>query len=147
MNQPVLDPLMQQEVYKLLHEAKAAGTTIFFSSHIISEVEAIAERLVIIRDGVIIEEAAPEQLVNMKLRRYRIRFRKAVPPVEVINLAGVTLIDQPNENEIILQIEGEVDQLIKTLASYPVSDCSRHCRWKKSFWPTIMGKRRKHNVG
>jgi ABC-2 type transport system ATP-binding protein len=144
-----LDPLMQQEVYKLLHEAKAAGTTIFFSSHIISEVEAIAERLVIIREGVIIEEAAPEQLVNMKLRRYRIRFRKAVPPVEVINLAGVTLIDQPNENEIILQIEGEVDQLIKTLASYPVSDLqSEHLSLEEVFLAYYQGaKGGKHNVG
>jgi ABC-2 type transport system ATP-binding protein len=44
-----LDPLMQQEVYRLLKEARQAGTTVFFSSHIIGEVEAIADRIAIIR--------------------------------------------------------------------------------------------------
>ncbi|NLZ94070.1 MAG: ABC transporter ATP-binding protein [Firmicutes bacterium] len=117
-----LDPLMQQEVYRLLREAKADGTTIFFSSHIISEVEAIAERVVIIREGVIVEEAEPQQLINMALRRYRVRFREPIEPLAITELAGVTIIDQQSNNELILQVEGEVDHLIKVLSSYPVSD-------------------------
>lgn len=117
-----LDPLMQQEVYKLLREAKAAGSTIFFSSHIISEVEAIAERVVIIREGVIVEEAEPRQLINMALRRYRVRFRDAIDPIALTKLTGVSLISQENDIELVLQVEGEVDHLIKVLASYPVSD-------------------------
>ena len=44
-----LDPLRQQVVYRLLKEAQKEGATIFFSSHIISEVEAIADRVAIIR--------------------------------------------------------------------------------------------------
>jgi ABC-2 type transport system ATP-binding protein len=46
-----LDPLMQQEVYSLLREIREQGTTVFFSSHIIREVETIAERVAIIREG------------------------------------------------------------------------------------------------
>jgi ABC-2 type transport system ATP-binding protein len=69
-----LDPLMQQEVYGLLHEAQQAGVTVFFSSHIISEVETLADRIAIIRKGVIVEESSPEQLTDMAVRRVKARF-------------------------------------------------------------------------
>ena len=48
-----LDPLIQQVVYKTLKGAQVEGTTIFFSSHIISEVEAIVDRVAIIRKSII----------------------------------------------------------------------------------------------
>jgi ABC-2 type transport system ATP-binding protein len=116
-----LDPLMQQEVYRLLKEARAAGATVFFSSHIISEVEAIADRIAIIRQGVIVEEAEPHQLISMVLRRVRIRFRQPVNARPLAGLPGVSLLAE-NELHITVQVEGELDGLIKALAAYPVSD-------------------------
>lgn len=116
-----LDPLMQQEVYRLLKEARAAGATIFFSSHILSEVEAIADHIAIIRDGLIVEEAEPHQLVSMALRRIRIRFQEAVNPVLLADVPGVSLLAQ-NDLHATVQVEGELDGLIKALAVYPVSD-------------------------
>jgi ABC-2 type transport system ATP-binding protein len=116
-----LDPLMQQEVYRLLKEARQAGTTVFFSSHIIGEVEAIADRIAIIRQGVIVEEAEPHQLMSMALRRLHIRFREPVDPQPLAAVPGVSLLEQANTH-IIVQVEGEVDGLIKALAAYPVSD-------------------------
>ncbi len=117
-----LDPLMQQEVYRLLREARAGGATVFFSSHIISEVEAIAERVAIIRQGVIIEEAEPGRLVNMALRRVWLRFRQPVDPEPLARLEGVSLLSRDGDTGVTLQVEGEVDALIKALAAYPVSD-------------------------
>jgi ABC-2 type transport system ATP-binding protein len=117
-----LDPLMQQEVYRLLHEAQADGATIFFSSHIISEVEAIAERVVIIREGVIAEEATPSRLVHMSLRRIRLRFKEAVDPEPLTRVEGVRLLSRDDGTGLTLQVEGEVDGLIKALAAFPVSD-------------------------
>lgn len=116
-----LDPLMQQEVYRLLKEARAAGATIFFSSHILSEVEAIADHIAIIRDGLIVEEAEPHQLVSMALRRIRIRFQEAVNPSPLADVPGVSLLAQ-NDLHATVQVEGELDGLIKALAVYPVSD-------------------------
>jgi ABC-2 type transport system ATP-binding protein len=116
-----LDPLMQQEVYRLLKEARQAGTTVFFSSHIIGEVEAIADRIAIIRQGMIVEEAEPHQLMSMALRRLHIRFREPVDPQPLAAVPGVSLLEQANTH-IIVQVEGEVDGLIKALATYPVSD-------------------------
>lgn len=117
-----LDPLMQQEVYRLLREAKAGGATIFFSSHIIGEVEAIAERVAIIRQGVIVEEAQPGSLVNMALRRIRVRFKHAVDPESLAHVEGVSLLSREDDTGVTLQVEGEVDALIKALAAFPVSD-------------------------
>jgi len=117
-----LDPLMQHEVYRLLREAQADGATVFFSSHIISEVETLAERVAIIRQGVIVEEAEPSQLVSMAIRRVWIRFKEAVDPTPLTQVEGVTLLSKSNSIAVHLQVEGEVDGLIKALAAFPVSD-------------------------
>jgi ABC-2 type transport system ATP-binding protein len=117
-----LDPLMQQEVYRLLREAKNNGATVFFSSHIMSEAETLAERVAIIREGVIVEEAEPSQLVSMAMRRVRIRFKQPVDVRPLTLLEGVSLLSQSNGNNIRLQVEGEMDDLIRALADFPVSD-------------------------
>mgnify|MGYP005850594775 CR=1 FL=1 len=117
-----LDPLMQQEVYRLLREARAGGATIFFSSHVISEVEALAGRVAIIRAGLIVEVAEPARLVDMALRRVRVRFRAPVDPAPLATVKGVTLLSQTNGAEVTLQVEGEMDGLVKALAAFPVSD-------------------------
>jgi ABC-2 type transport system ATP-binding protein len=117
-----LDPLMQQEVYRLLREAQANGATVFFSSHIISEVETLAERVAIIREGVIVEEAEPSQLVSMAMRRVWVRFKQAIDPKLLTEVEGITLLSQSNGLRVHLQVEGEMDSLIKVLAAFPVSD-------------------------
>jgi ABC-2 type transport system ATP-binding protein len=117
-----LDPLMQQEVYRLLREAQGDGATVFFSSHIISEVESLAERVAIIRAGVIVEEAEPSRLVDMAIRRVWVRFKKAVDPTPLAMVEGITLLSQSNGMRVHLQVEGDIDNLIKALAAFPVSD-------------------------
>jgi ABC-2 type transport system ATP-binding protein len=116
-----LDPLMQQEVYRLIHDAQADGATIFFSSHIISEIGAIAQRLAIIRGGVIVEEAEPSHLESMTMRRVHVRFQEPIDPAALSNVPGVELLNQ-NGTVATLQVEGEMDSLLKALAAYPVSD-------------------------
>lgn len=117
-----LDPLIQQEVYRLLREAQADGTTVFFSSHIMSEVEAIAERVAIIRKGVIVEVAETSSLINRALRRARVRFKQPLDTSPLASVQGVTLLSQDDETSVLLQVEGEMDKLIKALAAFPVSD-------------------------
>ncbi|NOR88657.1 MAG: ATP-binding cassette domain-containing protein [Anaerolineales bacterium] len=117
-----LDPLMQQEVLRMLAEAQDNGATVFFSSHIISEVQAIADRVAIIRKGKIVEVAETASLLNRSMRRVRIRFQQPTEADELFNLPGVELLTQDDGLSILLQVEGEMDALIKTLAHYPVSD-------------------------
>jgi ABC-2 type transport system ATP-binding protein len=95
---------------------------VFFSSHIISEVEVLAERVAIIRDGVIAEESSPQLLTEMAMRRVKIRFFKEIDSNFIDQLEGVKLISSRNGREVIIQVEGDLDRLIKTLADYPVKD-------------------------
>ena len=126
MDEPTsgLDPLMQQEVYRMLKEAKAGGTTIFFSSHIINEVESLADRVAIINRGVIIEEAEPERLVKMEVRQMRVRFKNEVDTQRLNQVPGVSLISNGNGTVAMLRVEGDLDNLIKALGEFPVSDIS-----------------------
>ena len=117
-----LDPLMQQEVLRMIAEAQDRGATVFFSSHILSEVQEIAERVAIIRKGVVVEVAETSMLINRSMRRAKVRFREPVDANALANLSGVIVISQDDGLNVTLQVEGEMNGLIKALASYPVSD-------------------------
>ena len=117
-----LDPLVQQEVLKLVTEACAEGATVFFSSHILSEVQEIADRVGIIRSGVVVEVAETETLLNRTLRRVHIRFKHAVEVHKLVDIPGVTILTQADGQNLTLQVEGEMDALIKALAAFPVID-------------------------
>ncbi len=117
-----LDPLMQREVLRMITEAKASGATVFFSSHIMSEVEAVAERVAIIRRGVVVEVAEPTSLIERALRRANVRFKQPVDISPLANVAGVTVLSQDDGTSVTLQVEGEMDALMKALTTFPVSD-------------------------
>ena len=117
-----LDPLMQREVLRLISEAKANGAAVFFSSHIMSEVEAVAERVAIIRKGVVVEVAEPSSLIGRALRRASVRFKQSVDIGPLTNVPGVTVLSQDDGTSVLLQVEGEMDRLIKALGAFPVSD-------------------------
>ncbi len=116
-----LDPLIQQEVLKLIREARTAGATVFFSSHILNEVEEMAERVAIIRKGVVVETAEVNSLMRRSVRRAHIHFEQAVEVNGLKNIQGVTILSRA-ATSINLQIEGGMDALIKSLAKYPVRD-------------------------
>lgn len=115
-----LDPLMQQQVLRAIRQAQALGTTVFFSSHVLSEVEEIADRVGIIRRGVVVEVADPQALIDRALRRVRIRFKQPLDPSALAQVAGVTLIERSDGASVLLKVAGDMDQLIKALAAYPV---------------------------
>ncbi len=117
-----LDPLMQHEVLRLLSEASKAGTTVFFSSHIISEVEAVADRVAILRHGQVVEVSETAELVNRALRRVRVRFESPVDPAPLTQLPGVTVLAQDDATGLLLQVEGHMGDVIRALATFPVSD-------------------------
>ena len=117
-----LDPLIQQEVLRLVAEARQAGATVFFSSHVLSEVQAIASRVAIIRRGEVVEIAETASLINRALRRARVRFSRPVDSSPLTSTPGVQLLSQNDGTSVLLQVEGEMDPLIKALAAFPVSD-------------------------
>ena len=117
-----LDPLVQQTVLELVAEARQAGATVFFSSHILSEVQALTDRVGIIRQGELVEVANTADLLQRSLRRLRLRFAAAVDPAELLKVPGVTLLAQPAPDSLVLEVTGSVDALVKALGAYPLQD-------------------------
>jgi len=117
-----LDPLMQQEVLKLIREARAGGATVFFSSHIMSEVQAVADRVAMIRQGKIVEVAETSALISRALRRTTVQFKEPVDSSVLAAVPGVSLLKRDNGTSVILQVEGDMDRLIKALGAFPVRD-------------------------
>ena len=117
-----LDPLMQQEVLSLLREANAAGTTVFFSSHIMSEVENIANRVAIIRAGEIIEVAGTESLTHRSLNRLTVRFKEPLEASVLGQLPGVEILSRADGSSVTLQVQGDMENLVRALGQLPVLD-------------------------
>jgi ABC-2 type transport system ATP-binding protein len=72
-----LDPLVRDELHRILRERAAAGATVFFSSHTLSDVETLCERIVIVRDGRIVADEMLSSLRARATRNVMIRFRDA----------------------------------------------------------------------
>ncbi len=117
-----LDPLVRHEVLHLIAEAKSEGATVFFSSHVLSEVQEIAERVAIIRNGVVVEVAETDSLIHRAMRRVSVRFDQAIDVAALASLPGVKVLKQDDARSVLLQVEGRMDGLIKALAAFPVSD-------------------------
>ena len=117
-----LDPLMQREVLYLVAEARQKGATIFFSSHILSEVQEISDRVGIIRLGEVVEVAETTSLITRAIRRARIRFSKPVDTNKLDSVPGVEVLSHDDRTDVVVNIEGEMDGLIKALAHFPVVD-------------------------
>jgi ABC-2 type transport system ATP-binding protein len=117
-----LDPLMQQEVLVLLREANAAGATVFFSSHIMSEVETVAARVAIIRAGEIAEVAETESLIHKTLNRLTVRFKTPVDTNALGKLPGVEILSRADGSSVTLQVQGDMEKLVQSLSRLPVLD-------------------------
>ena len=118
-----LDPLMQVEFVNLLREEQARGKTVFLSSHQLLEVERIAHRIAIIREGrlVAVEEVA--HLKTLRERRMEVILHEPVPPERFSALEGVRIVSEaPGGKQIELAVRGKLGPLLRTLSEMPVDD-------------------------
>jgi len=113
-----LDPLMQEEFYRLLFELQDKGKTIFFSSHNLAEVEKICHRIAIIRDGKLVALETLESLKKKKIRRLKFTLKE---PVDHLKLPGARLVRQKDRYYEYL-VEGAIKPLLQQLSSLPVDD-------------------------
>ena len=115
-----LDPLRQQDVLELIRERAAAGRTVFLSSHELDQVEHVAERVGIVRDGRLV---AMETIASLKQRAIRrVEVRLAEPTADAERLQRVPGVrDFALEDGVVrLAVEGSMDALVKELATLPV---------------------------
>jgi len=120
-----LDPLVQQTFLQMVAEAKAAGQTVFMSSHIMSEVEAVADRVAIIREGRLVATDTVAALRDRSLLRVRIGFAEAVTAEEFTALPGITdltVTGTGGGTTLTCRVDGRPDALIKAAARRTVTD-------------------------
>jgi ABC-2 type transport system ATP-binding protein len=116
-----LDPLMQQEFLELVRECRAAGQTIFMSSHVLAEVQHAADRVGIVRDGRLVAVERVESLGKRAKRHVEIHFDGPVPPEDFDALPGVTEL-QVTGAILRCTVDGMLDPLVKAAARHTVAD-------------------------
>ena len=116
-----LDPLMQQEFYALIDEVKGRGRTVFLSSHVLPEVEHIADRVAIIREGQIVVVEQVAVLKQRAVRQFDVVFAEAVTLAEFEHLDSVVSANlSSNQRHLNLRVTGPVDEVIKAAARYEI---------------------------
>ena len=115
-----LDPLVQHEVWLILEEMAAAGRTVFFSSHVLSEVERICHRVGIIRAGRLVAVEEIEVLKARALHIIEVTFAEDVPKAAFAGPAVEVL--QHDKNKVRSRVRDHLDDVIKLIARYPVLD-------------------------
>ena len=115
-----LDPLAQEEVARILEDAVAEGRTVFFSSHVLPEVERLSETVAIIRDGRIVALENVARLKSRSVHVLDVTFASPPPP-GLFALPGVRELRRDG-NTVHLQASGGIDALIKAIARYDVID-------------------------
>ncbi|WP_239120967.1 ABC transporter ATP-binding protein [Catellatospora chokoriensis] len=116
-----LDPLMQQEFLTLVREARAAGQTVFMSSHVLAEVQQTADRVAIVRDGRLAAVERVESLGRRAVRTVEIHFDGTVDPAEFGSLPGVSDVSVTGP-VLRCTVDGRLDPLIKAAARHEVID-------------------------
>jgi ABC-2 type transport system ATP-binding protein len=120
-----LDPLMQQEFYRLIAEVKAEGRTVFLSSHILPEVEHVCDRVGIIREGQLIAVEDVDALKSRALRRLEIHFAGPVPQARFRDIDGVRDISV-TDRVLRCTVVGDLDALVKVAAQSHVVNVISH---------------------
>ena len=120
-----LDPLKQMDFLELLREEQSRGKTVFLSSHLLSEVERIVQRIIIIRDGRLITVEEVARLKAKSERRMDLTLREPVPAERFSALDGVRMIStDPGGKRLTLAIRRKLAPLLRTLGELPVEDLS-----------------------
>jgi ABC-2 type transport system ATP-binding protein len=116
-----LDPTVRSTVLALIDEARAAGRTVIFSSHVLSEIERIADRVVILRSGRLVHD----QNMSAIRRRHRIRARltAAMPPVPEHLASQLSVSSSSNAlSRVTIDAPGDLAPLLGWLATLPLAE-------------------------
>jgi ABC-2 type transport system ATP-binding protein len=114
-----LDPLMEQAFRHSIHEAKERGQTVFLSSHILSEVEALCDRVGILRAGRLVEMGTLTQMRHLSSLTVEATFERSVP--DLSRVPGVSSV-QAQGLVVRCQVLGSVEPLLKVLAAAGVHE-------------------------
>lgn len=118
-----LDPIMEAEFRECVKNAKSGGQTVFLSSHMLSEVEAICDRVGILRRGELVDTGTLDQLRHLTERTFEITFTGEPPDLEGID--GVSHL-RVTDQTLHCSVGGDVGPVLERLAGHHVTDLISH---------------------
>ncbi len=116
-----LDPLMQQNFFNLIREENQRGATVFFSSHILGEVQRLCSRVAIIKDGSIIKFQDIKTLQEENYKKIRIAAESL--DANAFSFDGISNLQQEN-GVLSFFFKGDINQITKTISGIKLSDVS-----------------------
>jgi ABC-2 type transport system ATP-binding protein len=119
-----LDPLMQRTVLDMVREAKADGRTVFFSSHNLSEVQAVCDRVGIIREGRLVATQRVEEIFAQRMNRMTLIF-DVPPPTDTFALLGVSELGR-GQQSVELEVRDNLPRVLAAAAEHSVMDIETH---------------------
>jgi ABC-2 type transport system ATP-binding protein len=122
MDEPTrgLDPLLQNELYDLLHEFANNGGTVFLSSHNLAEVQHLCDSVAVIRDGKIVAAEAMRDILQMSVHIVQAVASKSFVRKD-FDIKGVEVIGGSGKN-ISLKVHGEIGHVVELLSNYNLTD-------------------------
>ena len=116
-----LDPLVQEKFHELLREMAGSGRTVLLSSHVLDEVQRVADRITVIREGRVVVTDTIAALQAKVPRRVRFEFQEEVDPRRFGGLAGVDVVES-GPRHVVLKVVGPVDAVVKAAAGLTTTD-------------------------
>jgi ABC-2 type transport system ATP-binding protein len=123
LDEPIagLDPLVQQSFHTLLQEVAAQGRTVFLSSHTLSEVERVADRVAILRRGRLVVVDSLERLRGIAVQRLEIEFAGDAPSAQELRAVPGVREAALEGRHLVVAFEGSADALVKVIATHEVT--------------------------
>jgi ABC-2 type transport system ATP-binding protein len=127
LDEPIagLDPLVQRNFHALLHEVREQGRTVLLSSHTLSEVDRVADRVAILRAGRLVVVDQLERLRAAALRRWEVEFARPVDGEPFRRHEGVRDVEVSGAR-VRIDFEGSADAIVKALARHEVVEVRTH---------------------
>ncbi len=119
-----LDPLVQRELHAMIHETTDRGGTVILSSHVLDDVQRVADRVGIIRAGRLVAVERLEELRSRAVHHVSARFPRPVTPDPFARIPGVTGLDFTDHAMSCRVPERSLDAIVKALAAFEVTDVS-----------------------
>lgn len=113
-----LDPIMQQTFYKLLEEEKQKGTTIFYSTHILSEISTLCNRVGIIKDGTLLKVESIDELKHKQLNKITIESNSINEIITTLSIKDYEL----KGNKLTYSNNININDLLRLLTKYEITN-------------------------
>jgi ABC-2 type transport system ATP-binding protein len=118
-----LDPINQQVIFDIIAERiERDGATVFLSSHILSEVERVCDRVGVIREGRLVAEESIDDLVAKAIRTVRVTYDESATADRYAGIPGISEVTQVDDHTVSAKVTADLDGVVRALMDRRIHD-------------------------